>query len=82
MLSLLSFRDADAYVPGINDLVYGNFDPLITPVGVKMEAGREAVRAIEDYREVMAGGDAVAKAVTRPDSILRRKRGPGFVAGN
>ena len=40
MLSLLSFRDADAYVPGINDLVYGNFDPLITPVGVKMEAGR------------------------------------------
>ena len=62
MLSLLSFRDADAYVPGINDLVYGNFDPLITPVGVKMEAGREAVRAIEDYREVMAGGDAVAKA--------------------
>nr|WP_310793321.1 cytochrome ubiquinol oxidase subunit I [uncultured Alistipes sp.] len=62
MLSLLSFRDADAYVPGINDLVYGNFDPLITPVGVKMEAGREAVRGIEEYGEVMAGGDEVAKA--------------------
>ena len=52
MLSLLSFRDADAYVPGINDLVYGNFDPLITPVGVKMEAGREAVR----HQLPLAGG--------------------------
>lgn len=82
MLSLLSFRDADAYVPGINDLVYGNFDPLITPVGVKMEAGRRLCGPLKIIGRSWPGAMRSPRPVTRPDSILRRKRGPGFVAGN
>ena len=43
MLSLMSFRDADAFVPGINDLVYGNEERGILSAAEKMERGRVAV---------------------------------------
>lgn len=78
MLSLLSFRDADAYVPGINDLVYGNLDPMIAPASAKMEAGRDALQAIEDYRKVMDGGDAVARARFKAQFDPRTEEGAKF----
>ena len=44
MLSLMSFRDADAFVPGINDLVNGNPQYGIMPTIEKIERGRVASR--------------------------------------
>ena len=43
MLSLMSFRDADAFVPGIYDLVYGNEERGIMSAAEKIERGRTAV---------------------------------------
>ena len=43
MLSLMSFRDADAFVPGINDLVNGNPQYGIMPTIEKIERGRVAI---------------------------------------
>ena len=40
MLSLMSFRSADAFVPGINDLVYGNEEYGVMPASEKIERGR------------------------------------------
>ena len=43
LLSIMSFRDADAYVAGINDLVNGNEWYGVMSAGEKIERGRVAV---------------------------------------
>ena len=69
MLSLLATRDADGYVPGINDLLDGGY-PL--PDGTtalstadKMDRGREAIGALAEYRRLTAEGDTVAAGAAR-----------------
>ena len=65
LLSLMSFRDADAYVPGINDLVYGDEERGIPPARLRMQAGRIVLRELENYRYAKANGDAVGVASAR-----------------
>ncbi len=65
LLSLMSFRQADAYVPGINDLVYGNTEHRIVPAAWKMQAGRHALEAIKEYRQVKDSADAATLAYYR-----------------
>ena len=77
MLSLMAFRDANAFVPGINDLVYGNEKYGIPSTEQRMELGREALEALEGYREGTpdrrrAGASPVRKAVRSGRS--RRER--------
>lgn len=50
MLSLMSFRDADAFVPGINDLVNGNPQYGIMPTIEKIERGRVAIAELEAFQ--------------------------------
>jgi len=50
-LSLLGYHALDAYVPGIKDLVYGNEERGIESTASKMEKGKIAVQALEDYKE-------------------------------
>jgi cytochrome bd ubiquinol oxidase subunit I len=62
MLSLLSFRDAEAFVPGISDLMEGGFEQrrsnggTITALSVesKMLKGKEAIAALAGYRSAKA----------------------------
>jgi len=49
MLSWLSFRDVNAFVPGINDIVNGNLEQGIMPTETKMEKGKIAIEALADY---------------------------------
>lgn len=51
LLSLLAERDAEAFVPGMNDLVYGNEEQNIPPTSEKIKKGDMAIQAIKDYRE-------------------------------
>jgi len=60
MLSLMSFRDPDAFVPGIRDLVYGNEKHGIMSTIEKMERGRAAVEELGRYRAAREAGDAEA----------------------
>jgi len=62
LLSLLSFRNAEAYVPGINDMVFGNPEQQIIPIQGKMGLGQEALKAMKEYREAKATGDAVTQS--------------------
>ena len=62
LLSLMSFRDADAFVPGINDLVYGNEEYGILSAGEKIERGRVAVDELGRYRTARETGDTAAIA--------------------
>ena len=50
MLSLLANRKSGSFVPGINDLVYGNAARGIMGVDEKIERGRIAVRELADYK--------------------------------
>ncbi len=51
MLSLMSFHDFDAFVPGTDDLVYGNPSRGIPSTAEKMKRGRYAKELFAAYRE-------------------------------
>ena len=57
MLSWLSFRDVDAFVPGINDLVNGNSEYGMLSASEKMERGRVAINELAVYRDAKKAGD-------------------------
>ncbi len=60
LLSLLANREAGSFVPGINDLVYGNREQGITGAAQRMDKGRKAVNALAAYKHAQKKGDAVA----------------------
>lgn len=61
MLSLLAERKADAFVPGINDLLRGGYvqkdGTEALSAEQKMERGRKAIAAFAGYRKAVAEGD-------------------------
>ncbi|MFO8055340.1 MAG: cytochrome ubiquinol oxidase subunit I [Bacteroidales bacterium] len=57
MLSFLGYRDINAFVPGINDLVYGNEKHGIMSAQKKMQRGKLALEALAQYKEARATGD-------------------------
>ncbi len=65
LLSVMSFRNADAYVAGINDLVRGNSERGIMSVSEKMERGRRAIEVLARYRDALRDGDEAAAADVR-----------------
>ncbi|ASB48684.1 cytochrome ubiquinol oxidase subunit I [Alkalitalea saponilacus] len=60
MLSILGYRDANAFVPGMNDLVYGNEEFGIMSAEEKMGKGRIALGALADYKEAHRNNDQQA----------------------
>lgn len=51
LLSYLSNRDLNAFVPGVNDLVYGNSEKGIISTKEKIEKGKLAIQALKQYKE-------------------------------
>jgi cytochrome d ubiquinol oxidase subunit I len=51
MLSLLSFRDADSFVPGIIDLTKGNAEHKIISAEEKIRNGKIAITALADFKD-------------------------------
>ena len=49
MLSFLANRNANSFVPGINDLVDGNKNHGIVPISERMELGKLAINAFKEY---------------------------------
>ncbi|MCH9741455.1 MAG: cytochrome ubiquinol oxidase subunit I [Epsilonproteobacteria bacterium] len=62
-LSFLGFHNTDAFVAGINDLVYGNKEQGIESAKSKIEKGKVAIEALRSYKEAKKSGD-IAKAKT------------------
>ncbi|MCD8172251.1 MAG: cytochrome ubiquinol oxidase subunit I [Alistipes sp.] len=58
LLSILSFHDKDAYVAGINDLIYGDDDHGLMPASEKIERGRVAIAELGRYRRAIKDGDS------------------------
>ncbi|MBU0488894.1 MAG: cytochrome ubiquinol oxidase subunit I [Bacteroidetes bacterium] len=57
ILSFLGYRSMNAFVPGINDLVYGNQEQNIMGAEEKINRGRMALSALSAYREAKKEGD-------------------------
>jgi cytochrome d ubiquinol oxidase subunit I len=63
MLSYMAFLDANAYVPGISDLVHGNAQHNILSYTERSEKGRVAISSLAEYKEAKkAGNDSIAGA--------------------
>lgn len=56
-LSFLGYHDIDAFVPGIEDLVYGNEEHSIVSIKDKMVQGKLAVNALSDYKTFKKAGN-------------------------
>lgn len=67
MLSLLAQHDTNAFVPGIDDLVFGNQAQGIMGAGEKIAKGREAQLDLAAYKEALrqGNGDAAELALDR-----------------
>ena len=61
VLSVLGYHSLDAFVPGVNDLVYGNAEHKIMSVSEKMVVGKEAVSALGEYKVAQKANDEIAK---------------------
>jgi len=64
-LSILAYRDADAFVPGINDFIHGNHEYNIEPMEDRMESGRIAISALGDFKNARKNNDEIAAAEAR-----------------
>ncbi len=60
LLSLLANRDLNSFVPGIDDLVFGNPGRNIIGAEQRMVTGKIAVAALARYKEAKAKGDMAA----------------------
>jgi len=63
MLSLLGYRDADAFVPGINDLLNGNDEHNIISYTERMDKGKIAINSLRDYKLAKENNDTVAAII-------------------
>ncbi len=65
MLSFLGYRDFNAFVPGIKDIIEGGYE---TPKGTalpfteKRTRGKAAIQALADYQKAMAAKDTTSAA--------------------
>ncbi len=65
LLGLMATRSLDAYVPGINDLVYGNKEQGIMSAAEKITRGKAAIADLVAYKKAKAADDedGAAKAL-------------------
>ncbi len=67
LLSLLAFRDVNAFVPGINDIIKGGYS---TPTGEitlsfdeKQKRGKVAIESLANYKNAVAAKDSAAASL-------------------
>jgi len=79
-LSFLGYHDLNAFVPGINDLVYGNEKHNILSVSDKMIQGKLAVNALTNYKTAKkAGDDEAAKKALEVFEANQKYMGYGYL---
>jgi cytochrome bd ubiquinol oxidase subunit I len=56
-LSVMAFQDANAFVPGIYDLIHGNKEQNIISTQDKIDKGKLAIAALKDYKDAVKAKD-------------------------
>ncbi|NQV02847.1 MAG: cytochrome ubiquinol oxidase subunit I [Bacteroidia bacterium] len=76
LLSILGYRNAEAYVPGVEDIVNGGYEPwferipeeekeMTYSVAQKIEKGKFAISALRDYKTATRAGDSILAKISR-----------------
>jgi len=79
-LSFLGYRDFNAFVPGINELVYGSKEHNIEPVSVKMTKGKIALNALRTYKDTKKiGNKEGAKIALKEFRMYEKYLGYGYL---
>ncbi len=80
LLSILANRQPGSFVPGINDLVFGNQERGITGAEQKIEMGRRAAKSLAAYKNAKKAGD-IQKASAALDEFNKYRNyfGYGFL---
>ncbi len=60
LLTLLANRNLGSFVPGIEDLVYGNKDQNIPGVAASIAKGKQALAQLDAYKKAVKAGDRQA----------------------
>ncbi|HHB75813.1 MAG TPA: cytochrome ubiquinol oxidase subunit I [Desulfobulbus sp.] len=60
VLSMLANRKFGSFVPGINDLVYGNAEQGIMGAAEKIEKGKVAIAQLDAYKKAIKSGDTAS----------------------
>lgn len=68
-LSILGQRDTQGFIPGINDLLFGNEEKGIASMDSRIESGKKAVQALSDFTAAKKRGDSAA--MERSQQILQ-----------
>ena len=80
LLSLLANRSPGSFVPGINDLVYGNKEENITGAAEKIQMGKVAIEQLGIYKEAKKKGDeSSAAAALAAFDANKQYMGYGFL---
>ncbi len=79
MLSFLANRDFNSFVPGIDDLVYGNSEQHIEGVAQKMVAGKHALAALTTYKAEKERDPAAASAALADFNSVQQYLGYGYL---
>ncbi|HRW63371.1 MAG TPA: cytochrome ubiquinol oxidase subunit I [Bacteroidales bacterium] len=74
LLSLLGYRDADAFVPGVKDLVDGGYEitnekgekEIALSAEQKIEKGKLAINALSEYKKAKEEGDELKQSEVLP----------------
>lgn len=61
-VALLGNRDPNSFVPGIEDLIYGNESKGIEPMQNRIDRGKIAIQALKDYKLAKENNDTIAMA--------------------
>ena len=59
LLSFLGYRNVDAFVPGINDLVEGNEQYQLLSADEKIMRGKVAIATLKEYKDAKESGDVL-----------------------
>ena len=80
VLSILATRSMDGFVPGINDLVYGNAEQNVVGVDEKIRRGKIAIEKLAEYKGAKkAGNEGVATVALAGFDQHRDFLGYGFL---
>lgn len=77
LLSLLANREPGSFVPGIDDLIYGDREHNITGVKEKIENGKIAIELLAQYKAAQKKGD-VARAQAALANFAQYKNDIGY----
>ncbi|HNQ21407.1 MAG TPA: cytochrome ubiquinol oxidase subunit I, partial [Bacteroidales bacterium] len=79
LLSFLSNRDVNSFVPGIEDLIYGNEEQNIMSAEEKMARGRVAIQTLQEYQNAKKTNDTVNLAEISKKFNPNTKEGEHFL---